>query len=246
MSRVDARYTREVECGDQTVQVLIKRSRRRTMAIHVFHDKPVELRAPLKCPWHEIESFLASRRQWIAESLESLAAIDHPAPPAYVDDEVHYFLGHPLNLRCVAGHTRAVSISGDVIAVRCRQPDDPAKISGALDAFYRAEARRLMPARVEVCLARFKEALPVSGITVRKMKARWGSCSHNGEICLNTLLMQKPLAAIDFVVTHELCHLKHFAHDKAFYRLMDRTMPDWREREKLLGSDQVTLQLDLF
>ncbi|MEX2327591.1 MAG: SprT family zinc-dependent metalloprotease [Pseudomonadales bacterium] len=243
---MDARYVREVECGDQTVEVLIKRSKRRSMAIHVYHDKPVELRAPLKCPWSEIESFLASRRQWIGESLNSLAAIEHPAPPAYVDNEIHHFLGRPLNLRCVTGQTRNVSINGDVIAVRCSQPDNPDKIRSVLEAFYRSEALRLMPARVENCLARFREYLPVTAVTVRKMKARWGSCSRTGEICLNTLLMQKPLAAIDFVVTHELCHLKHFAHNKAFYRLMDRTMPDWREREKLLGTDEVTLQLDLF
>jgi predicted metal-dependent hydrolase len=58
--------------------------------------------------------------------------------------------------------------------------------------------------------------------------------------------MQKPLAAVDFVVTHELCHLKHFAHNKSFYRMLDRVMPDWRERERLLSRDDAVLQLDLF
>ena len=67
------------------------------------------------------------------------------------------------------------------------------------------------------------------------MKARWGSCSSAGEICLNLLLMKAGLQQIDFVIAHELCHLTHFAHNASFYALLDEVMPDWKEREVLLG-----------
>jgi predicted metal-dependent hydrolase len=216
------------------------------MAIHVFADRPVELRAPLKCPWKEIESFLQNRREWIFESLESLAGIDVPQEPRFVEGETHFFLGVPRRLRLVEGSRRNVSIVGDTMAVRCSRPGDAELIRDVLENFYRTEAKRFLAERLPLCRERFRESLPESTLRVRKMRARWGSCSPAGEICLNTLLMQKSVAAIDFVVTHELCHLKHFAHNRSFYRLMDRTMPDWREREKLLETDKGRLQLDLF
>ena len=71
-------------------------------------------------------------------------------------------------------------------------------------------------------------------ITIRKMRRRWGSCSSKGEVTLNLALIKMPLACIDYVVTHELCHLEAFHHGKPFYRLLAQVMPDWRERELLI------------
>jgi len=66
------------------------------------------------------------------------------------------------------------------------------------------------------------------------MKKRWGSCSKQKGIILNTELVKAPSHTIDYVVMHELCHLKHYNHGKAFYRLLNSVMPDWRERKKRL------------
>lgn len=235
-----------LDAGDGRIEIAIVRRRRKTMAIHVFPDRPVELRVPLQCSRTAIEAFLASRRQWIIDSLHGLVGDIVPVSQHYLDGERHFYLGEALPLRLFEGKTRRVSVTGDAIAVRCKCPDDPDEVRKALDAFYRAEAQKLLPERMALCRQRFADSPDQPTLTVRKMRAKWGSCSSNGEICLNSLLMQKPMAAIDFVVTHELCHLRHFAHNKAFYRLMDKTMPDWREREKLLVRSDVTLQLDLF
>ena len=74
---------------------------------------------------------------------------------------------------------------------------------------------------------------------IRKMKARWGSCSSQGELCFNSLLMQKDEALIDLVIVHELCHLRHFNHNRAFYKLLGNVLPDWQEREKMLDGGSV-------
>lgn len=237
---------RQLAFGDTTLQIVVRRMRRKTLAIHVFPDRPVELRIPLRCPEHEIARFLDDRRDWILESVQGLAGDNPPVLPTWCAGEVHHFLGRPLALALQEGRTRRVSATDTRLLVRCPDPGDPGSVQTALERFFRAEATRLFTARLEVCRARFRDPLPSSSLVVRKMKSKWGSCSSRGEICLNTLLVQKPLAAIDFVVTHELCHLVHFAHNPAFYRLMDRTLPDWREREKLLGPGDGRLQLDLF
>lgn len=237
-------YARELLVGDRVVEIIVRRMRRKTMALHVFADRPVELRVPTRCSMADMESFLTSRRQWIAESLEELGT-GAPRLLQYVDGEEHAWLGECYRLRLTEGR-RNVSLVGNLMAVRCLEPASSACVKETIEAFYRKEAKQQLPGRIEACRSRFKCELPPSTFKVRKMKSRWGHCSSRGEICLNTLLMQKSLAAIDFVVTHELCHLVHFAHNKAFYRLMDQTMPDWREREKLLVADDATLQLDLF
>lgn len=237
---------RYLEAGDELIEVAIVRRRRKTLAIHVFPDRPVELRAPMRCPAAAIEAFLAERRDWIVDALGRLAGGKAPVSRRYVAGERHGYLGAALALQLMEGRTRRVSVAGDCLSVRCRSPEDPNEVRKALEAFYRSEALRLLPERLRICRLRFPGVLEDPPLTVRKMRAKWGSCSSRGEICLNTLLMQKPLEAIDFVITHELCHLRHFAHNKSFYRLMDRTMPDWREREKLLTHADVTLQLDLF
>lgn len=238
------RSIRELRIAGRVVEVVVRRMRRKTMAIHVFADRPVELRVPGRCSVQAMDAFLESRHDWIADSLASLGP-EPPRSPKFRDDEIHWLLGQPLRLRLSEGR-RHVSVVGDVLAVRCLRPQEPACVLQTLEGFYRTEALRAFPGRLELCRSRFREPLPPSTLKVRKMSARWGHCSNTGEICLNTALIQKPMAAIDFVVTHELCHLRHFAHNKSFYRLMDRTLPDWRERERLLVADDATLQLDLF
>ena len=66
------------------------------------------------------------------------------------------------------------------------------------------------------------------------MKRRWGSCTKSGRILLNLLLIQTSPPCIDYVITHELCHLIEHNHTSAFYQLLDRAMPDWRKRKRKL------------
>jgi predicted metal-dependent hydrolase len=68
------------------------------------------------------------------------------------------------------------------------------------------------------------------------MKTRWGSCGRNGRILLNLRLIQAPIEAIDYVIVHELCHLKEHNHSKRYSALLDTTMPDWRERRRRLNA----------
>jgi len=222
------------------VEVLIRRSRRKTLAIHVYPDKPVELRAPLKCPWRDIDEFLASKLDWIVSSKEDFARRPPARSNQYVEGERHRYLGTSYRLVLVKGRPKTVELLNDTMVVRCNQPREPEKVKRTLADWYRSRAQLLLPARLNTCYQHFTEKVPgvkeqpKPTLAIRKMRARWGSCSNGGEICLNTLLMQQSIRMIDYVITHELCHLKHFAHNKAFYRLMDRVMPDWRSRAAML------------
>jgi predicted metal-dependent hydrolase len=77
-------------------------------------------------------------------------------------------------------------------------------------------------------------SLPFPELRIRKMRSRWGSCSRRAEITLNLELIRMPLDCIDYVITHELCHLVEFNHSARFYELQSRFFPDWKERRRQL------------
>jgi predicted metal-dependent hydrolase len=76
-------------------------------------------------------------------------------------------------------------------------------------------------------------------LRIRTMQKRWGSCTEAGVITLNLKLIQAPKLLIDYVIIHELCHLKEHNHSAAYYRLLDRTLPQWRERREALNQVKV-------
>jgi hypothetical protein len=81
--------------------------------------------------------------------------------------------------------------------------------------------------------------LPEHSLRFYRMKRRWGSCSSRGVITLNTRLIERDPASIDYVIIHELCHLRVPAHNREFYELLERVLPDWKERRRKLNGGMV-------
>lgn len=90
-------------------------------------------------------------------------------------------------------------------------------------------ARQILPGLVESYASRM--GLHPAGIAVTGARTRYGSCSVKGRLCFSCYLMDSPIDAIEYVVVHELCHLRHMNHGQAFYALLEKTLPDWRTRK---------------
>jgi len=92
------------------------------------------------------------------------------------------------------------------------------------------------PERIAVCLDQFPnpEEFRPKGLIVRQIRQRWGSMSPAGRLLLNRRLVQAPVDAIDYVITHELCHLAEPHHGAAFFDLLEKVMPDWEQRKQKL------------
>ncbi len=110
-----------------------------------------------------------------------------------------------------------------------------------VEAWYRREAKRRLPAR----LAPYARTLGVEPkrVSIRAQRTRWGSCSSQGTICLNWRLMLLPSDLCDYILVHELCHLRHLDHSKRFWALVESIFPDYAEREDRLESMQGSLAL---
>ncbi|MDM0052726.1 M48 family metallopeptidase [Variovorax sp. J22R115] len=124
---------------------------------------------------------------------------------------------------------------GGYIAVRTAQ-GEPALIRSALDAWYATRAREVLAARMASVAASLKWVRTPPPLRLQPMKRQWGSCSPTGLLTLNPHLVKAPRDCIDYVIVHELCHLKEHNHGPRFHRLLEVEMPGWRAvKERLDG-----------
>ncbi len=220
------------------LKVALSYAKRKTLTLYVYRDHRIELRVPERCPVSEIDAFLRSKCDWIINKQNQLQRLPDPVCHQFCDGELHSYLGEQHPLMLLRGRPKLVEKLSDSIVVRSPDPGNPDTVRKALEHWYREMALLEFPDRLDICYKSMQHlGIPMPGLKVRKMNARWGSCSTSSEICLNSMLIQKPLAAIDCVITHELCHLLEFSHNKAFYALLSSIMPDWKQRELLLGND---------
>lgn len=230
-----AEYRYQLSKADQDIELRVVRRRRKTMAIYVEKDTETELRVPLNCPWRDIEDFLSGRFDWIIKARADVEARPTAPQNQYRAGGMIRYLGAEMHLTISRSQYSTIQPEGDTIYLSCRQPNSTAQIERQILEWYRRQSEERLPQRVSALNQLFLDKINPGAITVRKMKSRWGSCSNQGDLCFNLLLIQEPPSQIDFVVAHELCHLRHFAHNGAFYGLLDKVMPDWRDREEKLG-----------
>ena len=104
-----------------------------------------------------------------------------------------------------------------------------------MDSWYRKRAYETLGRYMERCdVIASRHGVPKPVLLIRTMRRRWGSCSPKGRITLNLNLVKAPVHCIEYVIMHELCHLKYNNHSKAFYSLLTRCQPDWRKRREIL------------
>jgi predicted metal-dependent hydrolase len=113
-----------------------------------------------------------------------------------------------------------------------------------LRQWYRREAAELFATRLPVVCADLSWLKAPPSWRLRRMRAQWGSCSESGDVTLNTQLVKAPLPLVDYVILHEVAHIKHHDHGRGFERLMDTHLPNWRECRRDLNTLGATILVD--
>jgi predicted metal-dependent hydrolase len=228
--------------GGQRIPFRVEYRCRKHLAISVLPDQRVEVIAPAGTSLDAILSRVEKRAGWISKQLQFFEQYQPTQPgPSFVSGETHLYLGRQYRLKVTEGREESVRLVGKFFQVVARRRSDTIRVRDLLDGWYREHARRLFATRLEACvegIASLDLAEPPK-LIVRKMEKRWGSCTAAGTILLNLDLVKAPVHCIDYVIVHELCHIKEPNHGKAFYRLLTRCMPDWEVRRKRL--EAVTL-----
>jgi predicted metal-dependent hydrolase len=226
------------ENGDSPLGVVpcIRVSRRaRRLAIRVYPDARVEVVVPPRARPRDVEHFLAAHRDWI-ENKRAQALRNRPAPEVFPPTSLSFALtGENWRVHVAGGlgRLRVTDTSGGILQVW----------GTATPASLRAALRRWLLQAAEARLApRLVSLAAVTGVTyrrisVRRQRSRWGSCSVRGTISLNAcLLFQRP-EVVDYLIVHELMHVKHMNHSKRFWQAVEKNCAEWRalDRELLQG-----------
>lgn len=160
-------------------------------------------------------------------------------PLQYTNGELHYYLGekYPLLIQTGIKSKSGVTCLGNEIRLDIRDPQ-PENIRTVLQAWYQKQALEIFSTRLQTVAGRADwvgdRLIPLK---LRRMKRTWGNCSSRGVIKLNTHLIKAPLPVIDSVIAHELCHLEEMNHGRAFYALLEKLNPNWREDRLRLRSE---------
>ena len=224
-----------VSYGSETIRYEVRfLASRQTLGIEVHPDSRVLVRAPMGCPPTLVAERVKKRAAWISRQLAEFDRY-RPRTPArqYVSGESHLYLGRQVRLKLVQDETPGVRLARSHLLVSVPLAADAERVKTLLHRWYLARARAVFSEVLDAGLRQFK-GIEHPRLIVRIMQSRWGSLSRAGTMTLNVNLVRAPRPCIEYVVIHELCHIKHRDHDGRFFRLLGQVMPDWKQRKERL------------
>lgn len=204
--------------------------RKKTISIGV-QDGEVVVLAPRHVPNSEIRDLIDRKSDWIRKTLEIHSNRARSGARRFVDGEVFPYLGREYPLRVLRGLEPNARLRGGAIEVHVPPGLTPGRMSRSVRAaflrWYRVRAEAIITERT----AYFAEAMKVrpQRITLKDYKSMWGKCTAAGAITYNWKLVMAPRPIVDYIVVHELAHLRHLNHSPRFWALVEATLPDHRE-----------------
>jgi predicted metal-dependent hydrolase len=218
-------------------QYTILRSRRRTVSITINPDTGVVIKAPSSISKNTIEKFVDEKSDWIIKTLrsfDSLIRIDKAE--GYKDGDTILLFGKPHRLKVVPSEKYSVKLTDDyIIEAGYHNDNNPLIIRALLETWFKNIAQNRFRSKFREIMARYKDyGFQPDDFIVRTMKKRWGSCSFRGKIAISYDLIRLDEIYSEYVILHELCHLKHHNHGSGFYKLLSEMYPDWKKVRKEL------------
>ncbi len=218
---------RSVRLAGRDVPYLLRRSRRRTVGLRIDH-RGLIVGAPASATLAAIDDVVRRHGVWVVEHLDRWRERTLSAALPLAEGARLPWLGGELGLRF--GGTARARWSADGGELRLPQAPDAA--APALERALRQRIREVFGQRVAHWAPQLGLAVPP--IALSAARTRWGSCSSRGVVRLNWRLGFMPLNLVDYVVVHELAHLREMNHSPRFWSLVEGLCPDWRERRREL------------
>ncbi len=212
------------------------RSSRKSIAIIVQPDGALVVRAPLHTPLSQVEKLIAQKESWILKKQAEAARRQvETKPPRFVEGALFPFLGRDYPLKIISNPPTPFLFSNAFFL-------DSSHLKAAASLFtrwYRQQAREIITQRVNFLSTR--HAIQAGKIRITSPRTRWGSCGAKGSLNFNWRLVMAPQPVIDYVVIHELVHLRQRNHSRAFWSEVERLMPDYRQHQNWLKDHGYTL-----
>jgi len=212
----------------ETGLVFVRSDRARTYRLTLRKDGVAAVTIPVRGTEREARVFLAEHRDWLARARARQSRRPRPAAEWTLGTSV-LWRGEMCEIRAAAaGERPKVCLAADVFPVAGFEGN----LRAPLEAQFARRAKIELPARTWELAA--EKGADVKQVTVRNQRSRWGSCSAGGTISLNWRLVQAPESVRDYIICHELAHLREMNHSDRFWAQVEDYFPGWREAEHWL------------
>lgn len=229
-----------IKFGKEKIDFYLSFATRKRMKITVYPSKLVTVDAPKDIDLNLICDKVKKRAPWIIKQKDYFDRFQPQQPPRrYISGETHLYLGKSYRLKVLKSKKNEVKLYGKYIHILTTNKNKQ-HIKGLLDDWYLIHGVPILKKRFDSCLNYVKKfGLSYNQLKFKTMTKRWGSCTSTKNIILNLELCKVSTRCIDYVIMHELCHLKHNNHGSDYYRLLDKVMPEWQKRKEKLDSYQI-------
>ena len=214
----------------ETISYLLERRQRRTVGLKITVDGLV-VHAPQRIFEFQLNQILQEKSGWILKKLQAREA-NQIEKIQWQDGEHLLYLGQDITLKLVPNNKKSIHFERNELLVHAPASNIHAACRASVLMWYKRTAILDFTRRVEVFAA--KLGVPTPPVAISNAQSRWGSCNSRGQVRLSWRLLQAPPHIINYVICHELAHLKQMNHSAKFYVVVARLFPDYKTAEKEL------------
>jgi predicted metal-dependent hydrolase len=214
------------------IDYALKQSERKTTSIYIETDGTVLVMAPKSLDRADIEQILEKKRRWIYQNLAEWQDLNRTrVQRQYVNGETFLYLGRNYRLQLVddADQDMPVILKNGYF---CLQKSKVNSASAHFTNYYKAKLQRKLVERVKLYSA--KMGVEIASVKVMSLKNRWGSCTAKGAVSFHWQCAMLPISVLDYIVVHELAHIQHLDHSPAFWRCVEKVLPDYDKHKTWL------------
>ena len=232
---------------NQKVNLTFRRSKRaRNIRLQIDNEGQFTLVAPRLMPKFVIKSFLVKHNSWIQKQWVKIEKQKKLRPKFnYQNGDTFYYFGEKVDLIVNPSDKKrpTIKIRDDQMLITLHRSisktDGVVAVKKAIESFYRKKAEEVIHDRLQFFNEHYQ--FKYNRVTLRNQKTRWGSCSHLKNLNFNWRLIMAPIEVIDYMVVHELCHLKEMNHSKRYWNLVAVTIPNHKTVRKWLRENHYLL-----
>ncbi len=213
------------------------RSKRRTIALIIESDGSFTVRAPMRAPHAAIETFVQQKADWITRTREKMKSIVPTLGKQYTEGEKFLLLGSSFDLKLVGLQKHSLHFDSGFTLRSAAQP----KGEQVFTRWYKERALEIISERVKQYSQQYN--FTPKQVKISSAKTRWGSCSSSGTLNFTWRLVMAPLDVIDYVVVHELVHLRVKDHSSKFWNAVEAIYPEYKKQRKWLREHGEKLNL---
>lgn len=212
---------------------LIK-EKRKTLSMNMQTDGSLIIKSPLSVSLQDIKLFVYNHISWVVKKRGYILQLNEKITKDYKNGSKLFYLGNEYNLKIEQDLIDKIIVEKDNMLFLSTRPKNLPHIKKNIELWYLNQAKSVFIKSLCECLSNFPD-LQKPDLIIKNMKRRWGSYHSNHKVTLSLNLIKTPKQCIDYVVTHELCHVYHMNHGKEFKKLLESKIPHWREIKKELN-----------